>query len=198
MSEPADLLQRLRAGDRDALDAALEADRERFARLVHARLDSRLRRRVDAEDVLQEAWLAASQRLQHISDQERSAFLWLRAIVLQTLVDVHRHHLGVQGRDPRREATLAPAPAGADSQALARELAGSVTSPSRRYAHIEQVAAVVAALGDLRDTDREVLALRHQELLDNHEVASVLGISAKTASIRYVRALKRLQGSLNL
>ena len=41
--------------------------------------------------------------------------------------------------------------------------------------------------------DREVLALRHFEELTNSEVAEVLGIQQKAASIRYVRALKRLK-----
>jgi RNA polymerase sigma-70 factor (ECF subfamily) len=40
--------------------------------------------------------------------------------------------------------------------------------------------------------DREVLALRHFEELTNSEVAEVLGIQQKAASIRYVRAVKRL------
>ena len=45
--------------------------------------------------------------------------------------------------------------------------------------------------------DREVLALRHFEELGNSEVAEVLGIQQKTASIRYVRALKRLRAILS-
>ena len=44
--------------------------------------------------------------------------------------------------------------------------------------------------------DREVLALRHFEELGNREVAEVLGIQEKAASIRYVRALKRLKAVL--
>jgi RNA polymerase sigma-70 factor (ECF subfamily) len=45
--------------------------------------------------------------------------------------------------------------------------------------------------------DQEVLALRHFEELTNGEVAEVLGIQVKAASIRYVRALKRLQEVLS-
>ena len=46
------------------------------------------------------------------------------------------------------------------------------------------------------EIDREVLALRHFEELTNKEVAEVLGIEQKAASIRYVRALKRLKALL--
>ena len=45
--------------------------------------------------------------------------------------------------------------------------------------------------------DREVLALRHFEELGNSEVAEVLGIQQKAASIRYVRALRRLKAILS-
>ena len=41
--------------------------------------------------------------------------------------------------------------------------------------------------------DREVIALRHFEELSNQETAEVLNIEPKAASIRYVRALKRLK-----
>ncbi|MCP5120036.1 MAG: RNA polymerase subunit sigma, partial [bacterium] len=42
----------------------------------------------------------------------------------------------------------------------------------------------------------EVLALRHFEELTNSEVAEELGIQQKAASIRYVRALRRLKDVL--
>jgi RNA polymerase sigma-70 factor (ECF subfamily) len=41
--------------------------------------------------------------------------------------------------------------------------------------------------------DREVLALRHFEMLSNKETAAVLGITPDAASIRYVRAIRRLK-----
>ena len=50
-----------------------------------------------------------------------------------------------------------------------------------------------AALQDMTPTDREVLTLRHLEELSNTEVAEVLRIQTKAASIRYVRALNRLK-----
>ena len=52
---------------------------------------------------------------------------------------------------------------------------------------------VEAAIAELEPIDQEVLALRHFEELQNHEVASTLGIEPKAASIRYVRALRRLK-----
>ena len=41
--------------------------------------------------------------------------------------------------------------------------------------------------------DREILALRHFEELNNSETAAVLGLHKAAASNRYVRALRRLK-----
>jgi RNA polymerase sigma-70 factor (ECF subfamily) len=53
-----------------------------------------------------------------------------------------------------------------------------------------------AAIDEMDPIDREVLALRHFEELTNSEVAEELGIQQKAASIRYVRALRRLKDLL--
>ena len=49
------------------------------------------------------------------------------------------------------------------------------------------------ALNGMDSIDREVLTLRHFELLNNEETALVLGLTNKAASNRYVRALRRLK-----
>jgi RNA polymerase sigma-70 factor (ECF subfamily) len=59
---------------------------------------------------------------------------------------------------------------------------------------LDRLEQVIAAMDVL---DREILALRHFEELGNSEVAEVLGIQQKAASIRYVRALKRLRAILS-
>ena len=94
-----DLEQRLRAGDETALAELFAQHHERLWRMVQFRLDCRLLGRLDPEDVLQESFLAARGRLAHFQSREgMSAFVWLRLVVLQTLVDARRHHLGAQGR----------------------------------------------------------------------------------------------------
>ena len=54
-----------------------------------------------------------------------------------------------------------------------------------------------AAIDGMEALDREVLVLRHFEELSNGEVAHVLGIQPKAASIRYVRAVARLKAILS-
>ena len=64
----ADLLQRVKQGDQQALAELFSLHRDRLWRIINFRLDSRLLGRVDADDILQEAYLAASQRIGHYLD----------------------------------------------------------------------------------------------------------------------------------
>lgn len=172
---------------------ALLEHRQRLWRLVHFRLHPALRGRVDPEDVLQEAYLDACQRVAHFPE-DGSEYLWLRLIVLQTLADTHRTHLQTQKRAVTREVKNPAQAANQDtSLSIVQQLLAHLTSPSQVAIRAElgqQLRETIEAMGEL---DAEVLALRHFEELSNLEVAKVLNISEKTASIRYVRALRRLR-----
>lgn len=169
--------------------------RERLERMVRLRLDRRLSARIDAADVIQDAFTEATARFDEFrSNPDVSAFVWLRYLTGQKLSQIHRHHLGMQRRDADREVSLyrgfAPE---ATSAALAAQLVGQFTSPSNAAVRAEQSRLVQDALNDMDEIDREVLALRHFEQLTNPEAAQVLGIEEPAAYKRYVRALRRLK-----
>lgn len=189
-------LARVLAGDEEAFTAWFAELRPRLVRMVYFRLDPRLRGRIDAEDVLQEVYVDAVRRREAFAtSQPMTFFVWLRLIVGQTLVDLHRRHLGAQMRDAGRERSLAAASPGT-SASLSFHLVGKLTSPSGAVMRAESAAAVSRAIEEMSETDREILALRHFEELTNKEVAAVLGIDRKAASIRYIRALERLKTAL--
>jgi RNA polymerase sigma-70 factor (ECF subfamily) len=197
--DPDELVVRLKGGNGEALAALFSRHRDRLWRLVSFRMDRRLAGRVDPDDVLQEAYLAAAQRLPHYgADSTMTPFVWLRLIVMQTLTDVHRHHLGAQMRDAQREVSARGRhQAQSTSASLAAILVGRFTSPSQVAARAEMVDQVERAIAAMDPLDQEVLALRHFEELTNSEVAEVLGIQQKAASIRYVRAIRRLKEVLS-
>jgi len=193
-----DLLDRVRLGDERALAELFSSERDRLWRMVQARLDRRLRGRVDPDDILQEAYLDATRRIAHFaSEPSMSFFLWLRLIVGQTLVDVHRRHIEARMRDAGRDVSIARGVApGASSASLAGQLVAHMTSPSHAAMRAEMEAQLGLAIDSLDPIDREVLVLRHFEELTNGEVAETLGIQVKAASIRYVRAVARLKAIL--
>jgi RNA polymerase sigma-70 factor (ECF subfamily) len=126
-----------------------------------------------------------------------SVFLWLRGIVGNKLLELHRHHLGTGMRDAARDVALNPRSApDATSAALVDQLSGHATGPGTAAARSEVKHRLREVLDNMDATDREVLALRHFEQLTNGEAAAVLGIAERAAAKRYVRALKRLKDLL--
>jgi RNA polymerase sigma-70 factor (ECF subfamily) len=193
-----DLLQRARAGDRDALNTLFSHHRERLRRMVDLRLDRRLQARVDASDVIQDAYVEVVTRLEeYLREPRLPFFLWLRLVVGERLMKLHRYHLGTQMRDAGLEVSLyRGALPQASSAALAAQLLGRQTSPTQAAARAERILRLQEALNTLDPMDREVLSLRHFEELTLAETAQVLGIEESAAAKRYVRALKRLKGVL--
>src|SRR5205823_12848241 len=84
----------------------------------------------------------------------------------------------------------------ASSASPAAQLLGRLTSPTQAPLRAELQIRVQEALNAMEPLDREVLTLRHFELLSNAETAAVLGIKKSAASNRYVRALERLKDLL--
>jgi RNA polymerase sigma-70 factor (ECF subfamily) len=75
--------------------------------MVHLRLNRRLTGRIDDSDVVQEAMIDVSHRLdEYLKAPPPSLFLWLRNLTALELAESHRRHLGTQLRDAGREVTL--------------------------------------------------------------------------------------------
>jgi RNA polymerase sigma-70 factor (ECF subfamily) len=189
------LVKQAAAGDPGSWAELMKRYRSRLRRMVSFRLDPRLQSRLDPSDVVQDVCLAAWQHLDsYVKQPDTPFFVWLRAVAGRKLADLHRHHLGVQGRDARREVSLYQGSLpGATSAALAAQLLGHLTRPSEAAVRAERKIQLQTALNAMDPIDREVLALRHFEQLTVSEAAAVLGIKEKAAGMRYVRALRRLK-----
>ena len=190
-----DLLRRAAGGDAEARGALIDQYRERLHRAVALRLDPRIRQRLDASDVLQEATIDALKRFdEYFRNPEMPLFLWLRFLAIQRVQAAHREHLGADCRDARREAKagpdLVPPPSSAD---LAAQLVAGHTSPSQAAMRRESQKRIEEALDKMDPLDREVIALRHVEQLRNVEVALCLDITPSAATKRYLRAMQRLR-----
>ena len=189
------LLDRLRAGDQEALAELFARHRERLRRMVALRLDHRLGGRVSTSDVLQEAYIDAMKRVPHFFENpDMPFFIWLRwspaSGSSRSIASTSAPGCATPARRSRSSGAIRPRPARA---AWPRSLAGRLTSPSQAAIRGEMLAQLEAALDRLDPIDREVLALRHFEELSNDEVAALLGIQKAAASKRYVRALERLK-----
>lgn len=188
-------LERLRAGDEQALADLFEQYRSRLHQVIKVRLDQRLSRRLDVDDILQEVYLDAADRIHHyIDNHSGSFFIWLRLICTQTMANVFRRHLGAKKRDAKMEISLeSRSPVGPNCTPVALQLLGQLTSPSNAAMRDETAKRLESVIASMKPMDREIIMLRHFELLDNKEVAEVLGVTQKASSIRYIRAISRLR-----
>ncbi len=194
-SELKRLIDQAVAGDESAMAELFDKHRQRLKQVVQLRLDRRVQGRLDASDVLQDAYVDAWKGLsQYTSNPVLPFYLWLRMITCRKMHALHRTHLEAQVRDARREVSLKPAEGPeATSEFMAAQLLGGLTSPSQAALREELQGQLQDALNGMDPMDREMLALRHFEQLGNAEAAQVLGIDSSAASNRYVRALERLK-----
>lgn len=178
------------------LAEAWQEHRARLTHLLEARVPQALLRRMAVEDLLQETYLACGRRLDFLQAQaDLPVYVKLRRIALQTLADMERRHLAAGKRDAMKEADIYGGDDD-DSMDAWAQFADSISSPRTHLEKLERQAFARRVLRSLPAMDREILELRHFEELSNAECAAVLEISQKTASIRYVRALKRFRDLL--
>src|ERR1700741_3786272 len=125
-----DPIDRLRGGGRGALAELYDQHRDRLRRMVELRIDARVRARLDASDVVQEAFLDVGRDLDaYLADPKLSPLLWLRLHVGRRLTVLHRQHLGARMRDAGLEISLYQGPLPpATSAALASMILGRHTS----------------------------------------------------------------------
>jgi RNA polymerase sigma-70 factor (ECF subfamily) len=193
-----ELVRRAARGEEQALAELFSCCRGRLRRMIQLRLDRRLRGRVDPSDVLQDAYIDMAERLPEYTGRAAIPFfVWLRMVVGERLLRIHRHHLDAAMRAATREISLHGGPfPEASSASLTAHLLGQITSASRAALRAELKLILQEVLNAMDPIDREVIALRHFEELRNDEVAAALGLTKATASKRYVRAMLRLKAAI--
>ncbi|MEO1524803.1 MAG: sigma-70 family RNA polymerase sigma factor [Planctomycetota bacterium] len=192
------LLSAAREGDDDAVNRLLEKHRKSIRRLVELRLDRKVQRRVDISDVVQDVMVEASSRLERYLEDPAMAFhLWLRQIAWDRIIDTYRRHRVSAKRNMDREQPMA-APAGPDhsTMELAIQLCDPSLTPAAAATQREIAMKVEEAIETLNEQDREIILMRHYEHLTNLEIAEVLGLNPPAASMRYLRAVRRLRETL--
>ena len=189
-AETRGLLEEVARGDRSALGRLLQRVRPRLQAFIGARLDPRVRSRVDPSDVVQEVQLEVARRMDNFLDRGPMPFhLWVRKIAYERLLKVRRDHRRRARRTVDREVALPEQ----SSVLLARPLLAGGPSPSQQLAAREFADRVGRAVAELAEGDREILLMRHAEKLPYAEIACLLDVEVDAARKRYGRALLRLR-----
>jgi RNA polymerase sigma-70 factor (ECF subfamily) len=196
--DPEQLLHLAQAGDGAALGQLLESYRNFLALLARLQIGRRLQGKVDASDIVQDAFLKAYRDFgQFRGRTEKEWVSWLRQILAMDLAQVVRHYYGTQRRDVRLERQLV-AELDESAQDLDRGLVAQQSSPSQHAARQEQAVLLADALEQLPADYREVIILSHLEGLRFPEVARRMGRSLDSVKNLWARALDRLRRSLGV
>jgi RNA polymerase sigma-70 factor (ECF subfamily) len=191
--DTAKLVQRVLGGDRLAINTLLTHYAPQLRRMVAARMDSRLRARMDPSDVVQNVLAEAVQEMVSFHQPPEQFYPWLRRLAWDEMARLHRDHIRTLKRSILREG--GGAPAGPDDESvlqLAERFAAQQIGPGSRLVRKEVRERVRDAIQDLPEQDREVLLLRFIEQLNISETADALGISEAAVKSRQFRAIERL------
>lgn len=165
-AEDARLVEKARRGDERAFDELYQ----RYARMVHGLLLARARRD-DVEDLVQEVFLAAWQRLETLRDP--AAFGgWLAMIARNRAIDLHRR--------------------GAECESLPDHLEAPERSSS-----LAEARAVLEVIRTLPEAYRETLVLRLVEGMTGPEIAERAGLTPASVRVNLHRGMKLLREKLH-
>ena len=174
---------------------SIEAHRDYPLLLARLQLGSRLRAKLDASDVVQQAILQAHESRDQFRGRTEGEWLaWLRVILANALAAAARR-FGSLARDAGRERSLEIEMEHSASR-LERLLAADQTSPSERAVRGEDLLRLAQALATLPEDQRRVVELHYLEGLTVAEVAERIGRSRPAAVGLLFRGLKRLRESL--
>jgi RNA polymerase sigma-70 factor (ECF subfamily) len=118
----------------------------------------------------------------------------MRQIAWDRIIDTYRRHRVSAKRNMDRERPMS-ALAGPDPSTVefSAQICDPEMTPATAAAQREIALKVEAVIQQLNDQDREIILMRHYEHLSNHEIAELLNLNPPAASMRYLRALRRLR-----
>lgn len=171
------LLDRVRAGDEQAVGELVRLYLPKLRRWARGRLPAHARSMADTEDLVQEVMV---QSLRHLARLDYRGEKALQAYIHRTLTNRVRQELRRARRRPRRVE-------------LQDQVDTSDPSPLENLAGTELVERYTAALGRLRSKERAVILTRIELGCTYGELARVIGLNSEDAARKaFRRALDRL------
>lgn len=174
------LVQAAIGGDQRAVDRVLATVRPLVLRYCRARVGRQERSYASADDVAQDVCLAVLTALPTYRDQGRPFLAFVYGIAAHKVADARR--VAARNRiDPVAEVPDAPeAQAGPEQRAIHQEMAGELGE----------------LLGQLSDTQRDILILRVIVGLSAEETARIVGSTPGAVRVAQHRALSRLRADI--
>jgi len=171
-------------GDLDAIGRLLNRYRLYLLLIVNEDIESGIRQKVGASDVVQESMIRAQRNFGQFAGQHESEFRgWLRAIVKNDLKKQNRHFSTLK-RSVQREAELSL------TEEPGFEASSDDPTPSIEMMRSDLEKSLSNAMTKLSSNHRDVIQLRNFDDLTFAEIGSKLNRSADAARKLWARTLR--------
>lgn len=191
--DSADLVARICQGEEEALAKFIEGHRPRWLAYIERRLGSALRRKLEPEDILQEASAEALRSFRSVEFTDRDPFRWLCQLAERKIIDAHRKHNVSQKRSSHREVSIDRDSADSTQAGLINLLVASMTTASQAFARSHREQKLLDALNELPEDQREALRMRYLLGLPSKEIAARINKTDGAVRVMLTRSLDRLQ-----
>jgi RNA polymerase sigma-70 factor (ECF subfamily) len=191
------LILRAIEGDLEARGRLLELHWSRLIGMVSLRMDRRLASRLDPADIVQQAMIVATRRMDaYLRNPEIPFYPWLYRLTLDRLSWAHSR----LGREAVREVAVSdltgPLTRNIPGDSVLR-LAGMAvdggTSPSGKAIRKDSESLIRGAMDRLSPKLRDVLVMHYVESLTFREIAAILAIGESAVKMRHVRGLEEMR-----
>ncbi len=190
-----ELIAKARAGDPESRDQLFALCRGYLGFVARGQVETWLRRKVDASDVVQQTMLEAHRDFDRFQGRTEKEWLgWLKQILAHNAADFVRHYRGTAKRQARREVPIRD-PRDSRSPGV-QEPAAPDRTPSQQFLQLDNELRVTAALSELSEDYQEVIVLRNLQRLPFNDVAERMGRSRPAVQMLWMRAIKKLQAAM--
>lgn len=177
----------------DQLRQEFDLVQDELRSFLEARLPRDLELAITADDLIQEVWLTANERLDSVRDAG-SAASWLRRIAHRKLIDALRViRANKRGGTKKLSGDVA---ANTSQLALFRRLASAQRTPSSLGAANEAADAVKSALRELPDEYRRAMTLYYIDGFSRNRIAVTMTRTPAAVNAMLYRGLLMLRGVL--
>jgi RNA polymerase sigma-70 factor, ECF subfamily len=182
-----DLVERFKRGDGGAFSLLFGKYQRRLAVLVHYKMSTELRTKLEVDDILQEVFFAASQGLSRFTYQSPGSLLsWLSRITDHVIMDAARYeHRQKRCAEDLLRFRSDSNPGGPEPL--------DFDTPSRIFTRGQDLRILLDKMDALPAQYREMILLAKFEGLTTSEIAGRLGKSRETVALVLHRALKRFR-----
>ena len=189
------LISRARQGDAECREELFGLCRSYLGFVARSQVETWLKRKVDASDLVQETMLEAYRDFDRFKGGTEQEWLaWLKRILAHNAADFIRRYHGTAKREAGREMAFRD-----PDDSLARgapEPAAQQATPSQEFLQIDTELRVAAALAELPQDHQEVIVLRNLQRLPFNEVAERMNRTRPAVQMLWTRAIKKLQEAM--